>query len=184
MLFVIVTRIQANASKRFRGLRPIRPVSDKPIKGRSGLELTLGLMNSLDIWASDLVKISHARSYRLPGYLFVECVPAKSLDVCARSKTKEALALATVRAENIVSALLNPQKVYVLRFGESSENEHFHIIPRTDALLQKYLSENDDSAPYNGAKITSWLWERSASLGYAERDINDFISRARVHAAA
>ncbi len=141
-------------------------------------------MDSLDIWASDLVKISHARSYRLPGYLFVECVSAKPLDVGSRTKTKEALALATVRAENIVNALLNPQKVYVLRFGESSENEHFHIIPRTDALLRKYLSENADSVPYNGAKITSWLWEHSASLGYTERDINDFVSRARVHAAA
>jgi hypothetical protein len=141
-------------------------------------------MDSLDIWASDIVKISHARSYRLPGYLFVEGVSAKLIDSGERIRTKEALALATVRAENIVNELLNPEKVYVLRFGESSANEHFHIIPRSDALLQKYLSENADSAPYNGAKITSWLWENSTSFGYTERDINDFVSRARAHAAA
>ena len=43
VLFVIVTRIQEYASKRFKGLGPIRRVPDKPIKGRFGLDLTLAL---------------------------------------------------------------------------------------------------------------------------------------------
>ena len=43
MLFVIVTRIQAHASKRYKGLSEIRPVSDKTLRGRLGLDLTLGI---------------------------------------------------------------------------------------------------------------------------------------------
>lgn len=141
-------------------------------------------MDSLDIWAFGPVKITHARNYRLPGYLFVEGASDTPYSIRAQIELKEALALATIKAENLVRALLNPQKVYVLKFGESSEKEHFHIIPRTAALLQHYLSGNDDAFPYNGAKITSWLWAHSSSLGHTEAEIRNFVLSARSHAAS
>lgn len=147
-----------------------------PIKNR--------YMDSLDIWVSGSVKITHARNYRLPGYLFVEYAFAIPNDSCVRNDLKDALALATVKAETIVRTLLNPPKVYVLKFGESSESEHFHVIPRTDTLLQKYLSSNDGVFPYNGAEITSWLWKNSLLLGYSEHEISDFVIRARLCAGA
>lgn len=131
------------------------------------------------IWVSQRARIQHARDVLLPGYLFVE-----SLDDDAALWERDAtfrheLADAVAVAEGLVARLVAPQRIYVLRFGESGGRMHFHIIPRTQSVLAGYLSMVADSAPYNGAKIAAWLWEHSQRLGHTRAEVTQFIEAAR-----
>lgn len=136
-------------------------------------------MNRFMIWESPFFRISHSYRYSLPGYLFVETLEdANHLDqpsLGAIRKLGEALAL----AEHLVMHLTAAERVYVLKFGESDERIHFHVIPRTPELLEAYLSSATDKAPYNGARITAWLWENCAVLKHSAEEIDAFVAAAR-----
>ena len=136
------------------------------------------------LWLSERVCVQHAREVRLPGYLFVQSLvddPEAWLnDAGFRAEMTEAIAW----AERVVRKLMKPAHVYLLRFGESGGYMHFHVIPRTQAVLEGYLSKNQDRAPYSGARIAAWLWESSAAMGYSQHDIEYFVEAAKREADA
>lgn len=133
----------------------------------------------LTIWQSDWVRVSQARSVPLPGYLFVEslsgCTEFDRLDPESGRELQEGIRI----AERLVRRLIDPERVYVLKFGEADQHIHFHIVPRTREVLSGYLESTKDTAPYNGARITAWIWEHAGSLGYAPSDIAAFVRAAR-----
>lgn len=136
------------------------------------------------LWRSGRVQVEHAREIWLPGYLFIQSLSADPdlwlHDPDFRAEVSNALSW----AERVVRKVLAPEHVYVLRFGESGGAMHFHLIPRTRAVLAAYLLDHADAAPYNGAKIAAWLWESSASLGYSQRDVELFLRAVRRDADA
>jgi diadenosine tetraphosphate (Ap4A) HIT family hydrolase len=136
-------------------------------------------LSKLVIWETENLTVSQAHSYSLPGYLFVESkLAVTSTSGFSASEQSEFFA-AVSKAEGVVRGLVSPEKIYVLRFGESSEKVHFHIVPRTRRLLDAYLSACPDSPPYNGARITAWLWQNSQLLGHCTDELSAFISAAR-----
>ena len=136
-------------------------------------------MNPHTIWQSECFKLSQSYDFRLPGYMFVECISnPRSLADLQPSESQELVSVLKL-AEHLLHTLIRPEKVYVLKFGESDDRVHFHIIPRTTKLLASYLNACQTSPPYNGALITAWLWANAESLGYTEEDISDFVSSAR-----
>lgn len=137
-------------------------------------------MDRHTIWESPSFRISQSYSYPLPGYLFVEALAdARRLDRLSpdtRRELGEVLAL----AEHLVTSIVAPERVYILKFGESDELAHFHVIPRTRRLLDAYLASEADTAPYNGARITAWLWANGAKLNHPSAEADAFVAAARV----
>jgi diadenosine tetraphosphate (Ap4A) HIT family hydrolase len=140
-------------------------------------------MNSHTIWESELFRITHSRDYRLPGYLFVEnCVDASNLNSFPPN-TQGQLGEALRLAEYLVRKFASPERVYILKFGESDDRVHFHVIPRTRKLLDAYLSCEKDEAPFNGALITAWLWKNADRLDHNLEEVNAFVQSARTEVA-
>ncbi|RRW42282.1 hypothetical protein EGJ52_17120 [Pseudomonas luteola] len=136
-------------------------------------------MNQYSIWQCANFSISQSYDFPLPGYLFVECISGvKSLAALTAQDSVE-LGSVLKRAEHIVETLIKPERIYVLKFGESDQRVHFHMVPRTSKLLEAYLKSTSDKPPYNGALITAWVWSNARALNHTEEEIRGFISAAR-----
>lgn len=111
------------------------------------------------LYENQYFRIEHARAFRLPGYLFV-CAkdPAFSLT----DLSPDALACLGYTLSIAVKALetiVNPLNVYCAKFGESGHPLHFHILPRTQWLTDRYLQ--DTQAPFvNGPLLLDWVDEK------------------------
>jgi diadenosine tetraphosphate (Ap4A) HIT family hydrolase len=140
-------------------------------------------MDDLVIREGEHWRLSQAENVRIPGYLIVENVAWKTR--FAELTPEEGVELTEILsiAEQILTRILEPERVYVLRFGEEVEGIHFHVVPRTRALLDAYLASVEDSPPYTGAKIVLWAWENHPTLGVVDSDIRDFVAAAREEAA-
>jgi diadenosine tetraphosphate (Ap4A) HIT family hydrolase len=136
-------------------------------------------MNPHTIWQSQHFKLSQSFSFRLPGYLFVEALSGVPRLSDLQTPESQELGLALKLAEHLVHTLIRPERTYVLRFGESDERVHFHVVPRTTKLLNFYLRSQQDAPSYNGALITAWLWANADTLGHTEEEIQTFVSAAR-----
>jgi len=136
-------------------------------------------MNSHTIWKSENFKLSQSYDYRLPGYVFVECNSgARNLNDLQSIESQELVSVLKL-AERLLHSLIRPERIYVLKFGESDERVHFHIVPRTAKLLASYLNTCRATPPYNGALITAWLWANAESLDHSDEEIHEFVSSAR-----
>jgi diadenosine tetraphosphate (Ap4A) HIT family hydrolase len=70
------------------------------------------------------------------------------------------LCLALSRACRLVESVLEPERLYVGRFGEGSGEIHFHVFPRTAWLLQQYRRATDQpTGPVSGPLILDWARE-------------------------
>jgi diadenosine tetraphosphate (Ap4A) HIT family hydrolase len=118
---------------------------------------------------------------RVPGHLIVastaECTALGGFTPDQAADLMHCLA----RAETLVQRLLQPERIYILKFGEVVPRIHFHIFPRTVRLLQAYLGEVTDQEPYSGARIMDWVWTHPDSTGFADEEIRSFVAAARAH---
>lgn len=116
---------------------------------------------------------------RLPGYVIldskVDCSDLAALAPDAAADLMQCLR----EAERIVRALVAPERVYTLRFGEVQPRIHFHVVPRTARVAESYTAAVDDPAPHNGARLVDWLWEHHADLGHSDADLAAFVAQAR-----
>ena len=124
-------------------------------------------------------KVEQSYGFRVPGYLIVgprmACTRLAELDALASADLFACLA----RAESLVTELLQPERVYVARFGEENPQVHFHVFPRTARIEHAYLADVPDGKPYSGARIVDWTWRHHASLGHTDDEVRDFVRRAR-----
>lgn len=122
-----------------------------------------------------------ASDTRVPGHLIVastaECTALAGFTPDQTADLMRCL----VRAETLVQQILQPERIYVLKFGEVVPRIHFHVFPRTARLLQAYLGEVADQEPYSGARIMDWVWTHRGSAGFADEEIRSFIDAARAH---
>jgi diadenosine tetraphosphate (Ap4A) HIT family hydrolase len=122
-----------------------------------------------------------ASDTRVPGHLVVasrgDCT---SLDAFTPDQAAD-LMRCLVRAETLLQHLLQPERIYILKFGEAVPQIHFHVFPRTARLLQAYLGHVADQEPYSGARLMDWVWTHRASTGFAEEEIRSFVDAARAY---
>ncbi len=120
-----------------------------------------------------------ASDTRVPGHLIVASrVACTSLDGFTPDQAAD-LMRCLVRAETLVQQLLQPERIYVLKFGEAVPQIHFHVFPRTARLLRAYLAEVADREPYSGARIMDWVWTHRESAGFTDEEIRSFVDAAR-----
>lgn len=136
-------------------------------------------MDQLEIYRSGFYKLSQAYAYRLPGYLILEShFPATQFDALP-PEADAYLAKCFRIAERILHALISPERVYFLRFGESTQAIHFHVVPRTRDVAQRFCHPATVALGLNGAEIVSWIWSNHESLMHSEADIREFVSSAK-----
>jgi len=124
-----------------------------------------------------------ASGYRLPGYVIVQLKPAGTHLAALTPEQSAELMTCLAEAERLVQELVEPERIYLMKFGEMVPQIHFHVVPRTAALAAAYQAEVDDDPPLNGARVVAWLWDRHASLGHTDAELADFATRARASAA-
>ena len=123
--------------------------------------------------------IARQAPYRLPGYVILDS-KAEVDDLAALAPDAAADLMHCLReAERIVRALVTPERVYTLRFGEVQPRIHFHVVPRTPRVAEAYTAKIDDPAPHNGARLVDWLWEHHADLGFSDDDLGAFVTQAK-----
>ena len=120
-----------------------------------------------------------ASDTRVPGHLIiaskVECTALGGFSPGQAADLMRCLG----RAESLLQQILQPERIYVLKFGEAVPRIHFHVFPRTARLLQAYLAKVADQEPYSGARIMDWVWTHRGSAGFADEEIQVFIEAAR-----
>lgn len=136
-------------------------------------------MDQFEIYRSDFYKLSQAYSFRLPGYLILEShLPVTQFDDLPPAADVD-LARCFRIAERLLHAVLSPERVYFLRFGETTQAIHFHVVPRTSEIAQRYCHPKAVTPGLNGAEIVSWIWSNHESLMHSDMDISEFIRSAR-----
>lgn len=122
---------------------------------------------------------THAVDSGVPGHLIVassvQCTALAGLT----SEQAADLMQCLERAEKLVQELLQPERIYILKFGEAVPQLHFHVFPRTARLLRAYLGQVADREPYSGARIMDWVWSRRDARGDSTAEIAAFIDEAR-----
>lgn len=139
-------------------------------------------MSELGIFEGEHWRAVQASDYRLPGYLIVESKhEVRELDALSEQATRE-LWTSLARAERIVRALVAPERVYTLRFGELVPRLHFHVIPRTARVGSAFALACGQRAPFNGARLVDWLWDHHQELGSTDEELRAFVEAARAYA--
>lgn len=143
------------------------------------LTLTTHPMESSEIYQSDYYTLSQVHGFRLPGYLILSSNTPVSRFSDLPLQADADLGTCIRLADTLLRKLLEPERVYLLRFGESIEAIHFHIIPRTNDIASQFSAPGQVQPGLNGADIASWIWHNHDALGYSDMDIDSFIQRAR-----
>ncbi len=135
-------------------------------------------MDSSVLKVTTHTRVSQARSFRVPGYLIVE--PRRRVTSLADLQPDERADLMNclAEAEGWIRSLDPVERVYALRFGESDGAVHFHVVPRTNRILEAFLREHSEEPPYSGARIVDWLWFHQERVGYSEAEVMEWVKRA------
>ncbi len=123
---------------------------------------------------------SQADEYRIPGYVIVDAKSEATELADFSSEVAAELMQCLARAEALVKNLIQPERIYLMKFGEMVPRVHFHIFPRTARIGDAYAAEVDDPKPYTGARLVDWIWLHHAGLGFTDGDIEGFVERARM----
>ncbi|MFT5288478.1 MAG: diadenosine tetraphosphate (Ap4A) HIT family hydrolase [Planctomycetota bacterium] len=123
---------------------------------------------------------SQADGYRIPGYVIVNAKSEVTELADFPPDVATELMQCLARAEALVKALIQPERIYLMKFGEMVPRVHFHIFPRTARIGDAYAAEVDDPKPYSGARLVDWIWQHHAALGFTDREIKHFVEGARV----
>lgn len=114
-------------------------------------------MDPLNLFTTEHCRVSQARSFDLPGYLIVEMKrPHRSLSAMTSIERADLVGCLS-KAEGLVRAHTAAERVYTLRFGEESEQVHFHVVPRTPDVEDVEPSRIDPAA----AKIGQSDWKET-----------------------
>lgn len=136
-------------------------------------------MSKFTIFETEHFTVTQAENYAVPGYIIIfskqECVNMADFSPEQASDLFQCIA----KAESLLHALLEPERVYILRFGEALPRIHFHVFPRTAEIAAAYTQQVDDAPPYNGAKLIDWIWQNHQSLGFSEAQVLEFVERAQ-----
>jgi diadenosine tetraphosphate (Ap4A) HIT family hydrolase len=123
--------------------------------------------------------ISQAESYRIPGYVIIESKTDRTQVAQYGADETADLVRCISATEAVVQELVDPERIYIMKFGEMNPRVHFHVFPRTKRLGDAYAGEVDDAPPYSGARLVDWTWQHHATLEFTDVEIADFVTRAR-----
>jgi diadenosine tetraphosphate (Ap4A) HIT family hydrolase len=109
------------------------------------------------IFEDDLFTLDHAEPNDIRGYLILRLKsPATSLGELSL-ETARALGPMLSKATAAIEQVTGADRVYCLTFAELDRRLHFHLFPRTHALLEAYWTATGTrDLPINGPMLFEW----------------------------
>jgi diadenosine tetraphosphate (Ap4A) HIT family hydrolase len=119
--------------------------------------VSVGVRDELRVFEDEHFTADQCETCAVPGYLILRLKgPATSLaglDPAAAGRLGEMLARAAQAIEEATSA----ERVYCLAFAEIDTRLHFHLFPRTRAVLEAYWrATGSEGEPVNGPRLFEW----------------------------
>ena len=136
------------------------------------------------IQETDRFTIKQSDLYRVPGYLIIESKADLTTVTEFDSEASVDLLQCVATAETLLQKLLQPERIYIMKFGEMNPRVHFHVFPRTKRIGDAFRSALGEDAPYNGARLVDWVWSNHESLGFTDDDIEKVLNVAQKEIAA
>ena len=99
----------------------------------------------------------------IPGYMILLPTPSDESIFGLSPEQLADLGEVIARIEAAVTAVTKADRVYLLRFSEGLKKVHFHIFPRTDALMHQYLLETGSAGSVAGESLFAWARDRFRS---------------------
>ncbi len=105
----------------------------------------------------DLFTVDHSDACLVPGYVIVRLKgPATALGRLA-PEVAARLGETLARVARAIEESVDAERVYCLAFAEIDPRLHFHLFPRTRALLEAYRAATGTAgAPVNGPALFEW----------------------------
>lgn len=96
------------------------------------------------------------QSAQIPGHLtiFLKAQPKALSDV--PFKALEQLGPLLARAMKAIQDVIQPDRIYVLRFGEELEALHFHLFPRTQGMAELWAKTYPQQT-FGGGTLFDWI---------------------------
>jgi len=112
---------------------------------------------NLRIWQDSQFTVDHTDECLVPGYLIVRMSGgSRSLGELSPDQS-HALASLLSRTARAIEQVTAAERVYCLSFCEIDRTLHFHLFPRSRALLEAYLTATGASpGPVNGPVLFEW----------------------------
>ncbi len=109
------------------------------------------------ILEDDLVTLEHADFCAVPGYLVLRVkTSAESFGDLSTGRAQR-LGGMLASAASAVETVTKADRVYCLSFGEQERRLHFHVFPRTEALLAAYHEATGTAGqPVDGNALFAW----------------------------
>ncbi len=139
------------------------------------------------ILADEFATLEHARFCAVPGYLVLRVkTRAESFGDLSTGQAQRLGGL-LASASSAVETVTKADRVYCLSFCEENRKLHFHLFPRTEALLAAYHEATGTAGqPVDGPRLFAWArqayplgakvpssWPKPADLCTALREMLD-----------
>src|SRR3989338_4961698 len=113
-------------------------------------------MSSFMLYQDQYFTIDFANECQIAGHLIVR--GRRSVTCLAELTVEEQASLSSilVLAHQVINQVIQPERVYTLSFCELNLQLHFHIFPRTKALLTHFLHEHPSEKNANGPLLFDW----------------------------
>lgn len=106
----------------------------------------------------------------IPGYMII-FLKGDITSIDQLGSPKRLLLMDTIAdGQSAIKTIINPARIYTLSIGEIQPRLHFHIFPRTDALLKDYQDKLSLSpeAPVSGMRLFEWAREAYATTPFGD----------------
>lgn len=122
-------------------------------------------MTTLTLYTNEEFTIEEAAECSIPGYCFV--FPKKTArSIAELPPSAQALLGPTLAlAQQIIQEVTQPERIYCLTFCELNPQLHFHLFPRTRALMEAYWQERGEG-PVNGPLLFDWARKKYERHNY------------------
>lgn len=119
--------------------------------------MSVGARDERRVFEDEHFTADQCETCAVPGYLILRLKgPAASLaglDPVSARRLGEMLA----RAARVIEEATSAERVYCLAFAEIDPRLHFHLFPRTRAVLEAYWrATGSEGDPVNGPKLFEW----------------------------
>ena len=103
------------------------------------------------------VRVEHSLECKIPGYVII--FPKRDVYSMGEMTESELKAFSETLAmtHSVINNTINPERIYTISLGELLPTIHFHIFPRTKALLDAYhQATGRENEPTNGTLLFDW----------------------------
>lgn len=127
-----------------------------------------------------MLNIEFPKTGLIPGYVIVNLKGEVYSLADLNDQAQSHLMAVMKKLHEFLNDSVQPERIYTLSIGEVQPRLHFHIFPRTAALLQDYRIDNNITQD-NISGLLLFEWARSKYASHAFGDVEAINSKLKLH---